>query len=93
MEAMNAEGGDMPLAEFSEQFDRIVYFLNRVSFCVEGKLCDREDRRRLFPRLCRFLLALLPGYVEKQRKAGSPTYAEPIEKYVRRAARRRPPAQ
>lgn len=38
---MTEDGGTMPLADFEPQFDRVVYFLNRVGTCVKGNLCDR----------------------------------------------------
>ena len=38
IEAMKEDGGSMPLGEFRAQFNRVLYFLNRMAFCVEGKL-------------------------------------------------------
>ncbi|MGX5826552.1 DUF4760 domain-containing protein [Mesorhizobium sp. 43Arga] len=83
IEAMSASGGDMPLADFSENFDRIVYFLNRLSFCVDGKLCSRKVTDAYFRDYAVSFWSYFAGYVDKQRKAGSPTFATAIEAYVR----------
>ena len=82
LEALKAEGGDMPLPEFQDRFDRIVYFLNRVSFCVDGNLCDRDITDSYFQDYARSFWRYFHGYVEKQRRAGTTTYAAAIEKYV-----------
>jgi hypothetical protein len=82
LEAMNADGGDTPLPVFQEQFDRLVYFLNRVSFCVDGHLCDREIADAYFQDYANSFWRYFRGYVEKQRKGGAATYAAAIEKYV-----------
>ncbi|MER8531131.1 hypothetical protein NKH61_09415 [Mesorhizobium sp. M1005] len=85
IEAMSATGGDMPLAEFSDNFDRIVYFLNRLSFCVEGRLCSRQVADSYFRDYAASFWSYFAGYIDKERKAGSPTFAQPIENYVRQA--------
>ncbi|MER8382674.1 hypothetical protein NKI01_17865 [Mesorhizobium sp. M0815] len=90
IEAMSATGGDMPLAEFSDNFDRIVYFLNRLSFCVEGRLCSRQVADSYFRDYAASFWSYFADYIDKERKAGSPTFALPIENYVRQAP---PPAQ
>lgn len=86
IEAMTASGGDMPLADFSDNFDRIVYFLNRLSFCVDGNLCSRKVSDAYFRDYAVSFWSYFAGYVDKQRKAGSPTFALPIETYVRNGA-------
>lgn len=83
IEAMTASGGDMPLADFSDNFDRIVYFLNRLSFCVDGNLCSRKVSDAYFRDYAVSFWSYFAGYVDKQRKAGSPAFALPIETYVR----------
>ncbi|AZO45398.1 hypothetical protein EJ076_32005 [Mesorhizobium sp. M7D.F.Ca.US.005.01.1.1] len=83
IEAMTASGGDMPLADFSENFDRIVYFLNRLSFCVDGDLCSRKVTDAYFRDYAVSFWSYFAGYIDKQRKAGSPTFASAIEVYVR----------
>ncbi len=80
--ALSSDGGKLPLPEFQDQFDRVVYFLNRVSFCVDGKICDRELADAYFQDYAASVWRDLHGYVEKQRKGGSTTYAMAIEKYV-----------
>jgi hypothetical protein len=86
IEAMTASGGDMPLADFSENFDRVVYFLNRLSFCVDGDLCSRKVTDAYFRDYAVSFWSYFAGYVDKQRKAGSPTFATAIEAYVRNGA-------
>jgi hypothetical protein len=83
IQAMTAAGGDMPLADFTDNFDRIVYFLNRLSFCVDGKLCSRDVTDAYFRDYAVSFWSYFAGYVDKQRKAGSPSFAVAIEKYVR----------
>jgi hypothetical protein len=80
--ALSSDGGKLSLPEFQDQFDRVVYFLNRVSFCVDGKICDRDIADAYFQDYAASFWRYFHGYVEKQRKAGSTTYAVAIEKYV-----------
>lgn len=82
IEAMTTAGGDKPIAEFSADFDKIVYFLNRLSFCVEGKVCSREVADAYFRDYAVSFWSYFAGYVDRQRKAGSTTFARAIEKYV-----------
>jgi hypothetical protein len=82
IKAMTASDGTMP-ADFSENFDRIVYFLNRLSFCVDGGLCSRKVTDAYFRDYAVSFWSYFAGYVDKQRKAGSPTFATAIEAYVR----------
>jgi hypothetical protein len=88
IEAMTAGGGGMPLADFSDNFDRVVYFLNRLSFCVDGNLCSRKVADAYFRDYAVSFWSYFSGYVDKERKAGSSTFALPIENYVRQG----PPA-
>ena len=83
IEAMTAGGGDKALAEFSADFDKIVYFLNRLSFCVEGNVCSREIADAYFRDYAVSFWSYFAGYVDRQRKAGSPNFASAIENYVR----------
>ncbi len=89
-EAMSADGGAMPIAEFQEEFDRIVYFLNRAAFCVEGNICSREVIDAYFGDYARSFWAYFSGYVEGQRKTVSPTYAQPIEAYILKEGKAKP---
>jgi len=83
IETMTADGGTMPLADFSDHFDRIVYFLNRLSICVESDLCSRKVADSYFRDYAVSFWSYFAGYVEKQRKAGSANFASAIEVYVR----------
>jgi hypothetical protein len=80
--ALEADGGEQPLPEFQDDFDRIVYFLNRVSFCVDGNLCDRDVADAYFQDFADSFWRYFRGYVARQRHAGATTYAAAIEKYV-----------
>lgn len=81
-EALKADGGDMPLPEFQDRFDRVVYVLNRVSSCVDGHLCDADVAESYFKDFSRSFWRYFRGYIEKQRRAGDPNYAMAIQKYV-----------
>ena len=80
-EAMAAEGDTTEAEEFEEQFDQIVYFLNRISFCVEGGLCSREVIDAYFGDYAKSFWAYFSDHIDRQR-ATVPTYAQPIEAYV-----------
>jgi hypothetical protein len=82
LEAMTESGGTMPVEEFREQFDRIVYFLNRLAFCVEGNLCKRSIADDYFGDFARSFWNYFAAHVERQRAAGAPAYAVPIEQFV-----------
>ena len=82
LEALSADGGTMPLPEFEEHFEKIVYFLNRISFCVEGDLCSPKVVDAYFRDFAVSFWSYFSGYIARQRKIGSPTYAQPIENYV-----------
>ena len=82
IEALTADGGTMPLPEFQEQFDKIVYFLNRLSFCVEGGLCSKDMTDAYFRDYAVSFWSYFKSYVVRQRRSGTPTYALPIERYV-----------
>ncbi len=82
MKALSAEGGSMPLGQFSEQFDRIVYFLNRVAFCVESNLCSQHVADAFFRDYAESFWRYFSGYVAAQRKGGNANFATQIEKYV-----------
>ncbi|MBA1142627.1 DUF4760 domain-containing protein [Mesorhizobium neociceri] len=83
IEAMTAGGGTMPIADFNDSFDRIVYFLNRLSICVDGKLCSRDVADAYFRDYAVSFWSYFAGYIEKERKTGSANYAQAIENYVR----------
>ncbi len=81
--AMTPEGGDMPLVEFQDHFDRVVYFLSRVASCVEGNLCDREVADEFFLDYARSFWRYFSGWIEKQRRQGSPNLAVGVENYLK----------
>ncbi len=82
--ALTANGGTMPLAEFQEHFDRIVYFLNRVAFCVTEDICSPKVADAYFKDFAVSFWQYFSGHVERQRKGGATSYAQAIEAYVKR---------
>lgn len=82
LEAMSADGGAMPLAEFQAQFDRVVYFLNRIASCVESDLCSRRVADDYFRDYTVSFWQYFSAYAARQRRAGTPAFAKPIETYV-----------
>jgi hypothetical protein len=81
--AMQPDGGAMPVAEFRDHFDRMLYFLNRMAFCVEGKLCSREVVDTYFGDFAKSFWAYFGGYAREQRSELTPNYAAPLEAYVK----------
>ena len=81
--AMTDEGGTMPLADFQEQFDRIVYFLSRLASCVNTKLCDRAVADEFFLDYARSFWRFFSTHIERQRRSSSATLAVGIETYVK----------
>lgn len=81
--AMTPEGGSMPLDEFEEHVGRIVYFLNRVAFCVRGNLCKRDVADAYFRDYGQSFWAYFAGYVEARRRDGAPSYAVTIEEWLK----------
>ena len=84
--ALTADGGAMPLPEFTEQFNRVVYFLNRVAFCVTEDICSEKVADAYFKDYARSFWSYFSGYVARQRKAGATSFATAIEAYVKRGA-------
>ena len=82
LEAMQEDGGEMALAAFRAQFERIVYFLNRLAFCVDAALCSREVADAFFRDFAESFWAYFSGHVEQVRRQGDAGYAGPIEAYV-----------
>ncbi len=83
IEAMTAEGGTMPLQEFRAAFGRVLYFLNRMAYCVEGNLCSAEMVDGYFGDYARSFWDYFRGHVARERKSGSANYAAPLEAFVR----------
>lgn len=83
--SLGEDGGTMPVEEFRAEFNRIVYFLNRVAFCVDSGLCSRTVTNAFFRDYARSFWSYYAAHVEMQRAAGRPEYARAIEKYIRPA--------
>jgi hypothetical protein len=81
--AMTAEGGTMALPEFEEHFGRLVYFLNRIAFCVGENICSEKVSDAYFADYAVSFWRYFSGYAGKQRKAGNPNFAKAIEEYVK----------
>ncbi len=83
IEAMTADGGTMPLPEFRAEFGRVLYFLNRMAFCVEGKLCSRSMVDGYFGDYARSFWDYFSGHVALERKGGATSYAAPLEAFLK----------
>lgn len=81
-EAMTETGGTQPLADFRAAFDRTLYFLNRMSFCVEGGLCSRSVVDEYFGDFALSFWTYFRGHILAERKTGSATFGAPLEKYI-----------
>ena len=81
--AMTDEGGTMPLSEFQDQFDRIVYFLSRLASCVNTKLCDRAVADEFFLDYARSFWRFFSTHIERERRSSSANLAVGIEAYVK----------
>lgn len=82
LEALAESGDDMAAADFRENFDRIVYFLNRVAFCVEENLCSRSVADAYFLDYAQSFWDYFADFVAQQRQNGAHGYARPIESYL-----------
>jgi len=82
IEAMTEQGGDLPLPEFRAAFDRVLYFLNRMAFCVEGNLCSRRMVDGYFGDFAGSFWDYFRGFIEQQRARGEAGLAAPLEGYV-----------
>ncbi|MBK8457862.1 MAG: hypothetical protein IPL47_12770 [Phyllobacteriaceae bacterium] len=81
-EALTEGGGTAPLAEFTGHFDRIVYFLNRLSTCVNGNLCSKPVADEFFRDFTVSFWRYFSGHIEAERQRGQPSYGLAIETYV-----------
>lgn len=84
--AMKEGGGAQPLPDFQEQFGRILYFLNRLAFCVEGNLCSRAVADAYFRDYAESFWLYFSGYILDQRRT-SPNYGRPLDSYLHAAPR------
>lgn len=83
IEAMTEGGGTMPLATFRAEFGRVLYFLNRMAFCVEGKLCSRAMVDGYFGDYAGSFWDYFAGHVAQERKGGAASFAAPLEAYLK----------
>jgi hypothetical protein len=82
IEAMTEAGGEMQIAEFRAAFDRVLYFLNRMAFCVEGNLCSKDMVDGYFGDFAGSFWDYFRGFIEQQRARGETRLAAPLEAYV-----------
>lgn len=82
MEALAADGGTMPVGDFRDRFDRILYFLNRMAACVNGGLCERDLADEFFAEFAASFWRYFSAHVDAVRKSGQPAYALAIQTYV-----------
>ena len=80
--AMQPDGGTMPLDAFRAHYERMLYFLNRMAFCVEGNLCSKTMVDGYFGDFAKSFWAYFGGYAREQRGAVAPNYGAPLERYV-----------
>lgn len=83
LEALAEGGGTMALGEFNGHFDRLVYFFNRLSACVNGNLCSRPVADDFFRDFAVSFWRYFSAHFEAERKRGQPTYGVAIETYVK----------
>lgn len=65
-----------------DQIDKMIYFLNRLAFCVDGNLCSPDVAEAYFRDYAISFWQYFAGYVAQRRQV-SPNFAQPIETYVR----------
>ncbi|MEX0344458.1 MAG: hypothetical protein AB3N20_06015 [Rhizobiaceae bacterium] len=80
--SMTEQGGSMPVSEFHDEFGRVLYFLNRIAFCVEGNLCSEEVADAYFFDYAASFWSYYSSYVEEERKKGRPKFGIAVENYV-----------
>jgi hypothetical protein len=83
IEAVSADGGTMPLPAFRTELGRVLYFLNRMAFCVEGNLCSKTMVDGYFGDYAHSFWDYFAGHVAQERKAGALSYAAPLEAYLK----------
>lgn len=80
--AMTDEGGTMPLVEFRDHVDRVLYFLSRLSSCVETRLCDRDVADEFFLDYAQSFWRFFSTFIEKERRAGSENLGVALQAYL-----------
>lgn len=92
-EAMTAADTAMPLADVQANFDRVLYFLNRLSSCTTTNLCSKSVTDEYFRDYAQTFWGYFSGYIRSQRRAGSTTLAESLENYLKADATPAAPAE
>ncbi len=69
-------------AAVEEHVNKVIYFLNRLAFCVEGSLCSDDIAEAYFRDYTISFWQYFAGYVGDRRQT-SPNFARPLEDYVR----------
>lgn len=69
-------------AAVEEHINKVIYFLNRLAFCVEGSLCSDDIADAYFRDYAISFWQYFAGYVGDRRQT-SPNFARPLEDYVR----------
>jgi len=82
LQAMQPNPADPASQALAQHFEKVVYFLNRMAFCVEGNLCSDEVADAYFKDYAISFWDYFGGYVKERRRTGSTTFAQPIENYV-----------
>jgi len=82
VQAMQPDPAVPESAVMQERFEKVVYFLNRMAFCVEGNICSDEIADAYFKDYAISFWDYFNGYVDERRRTGSATFAQPIENYV-----------
>jgi hypothetical protein len=86
--ALRPDPANPATAAIPQQFERVLFFLNRMAACVEGNLCSGAVADDFFIDYARSFWTYFAGHVEERRRA-APGYAEPLEAYLTK----RPAAQ
>ena len=82
LQALSVAGPDMPLEEFRARYEKVLYFLNRLAFCVDGNLCEQSVADAFFYDYASSFWRYFSGYAERERQRGVAGYATAIENYV-----------
>ena len=82
LQALSVAGPDMPLEEFRARYEKVLYFLNRLAFCVDGNLCEQSVADAFFYDYASSFWRYFSGYAERERQRGVVGYATAIENYV-----------
>lgn len=82
LEALSAPAPEMSVEEFRARYEKVLYFLNRLAFCVDGNLCEQSVADAFFYDYASSFWRYFSGHVERERRRGLSGYAVAIEGYV-----------